>query len=128
LARRFFNLLSRVTPRTAVPAGSILFTTVTSLTALMFFGSFSRLVNFFIVPLQLATILMVAAIFRLRSRHPSPGGYRTPGYPVTPVIYIVVMAGFVISATLFRPLEPLIGIALAATGVPVYLRLRRPRP
>ena len=90
----------------------------------MFFGSFSRLVSFFVVPLQLAIILMVSAIFRLRPRLGVAGGYRTPGYPWTPIIYMVVMSGFFISATVFRPLEPLIGVALAATGVPVYFRLR----
>lgn len=125
LLRRFFAILGRVSPRTAAPTGSILFTTATSLTALWFFGSFSRLVNFFVVPLQLAIILMVGAVFRLRPRFGVAGGYRTPGYPVTPLIYMVVMAGFFISATVFRPLEPLIGVALAATGVPVYLSLRR---
>jgi APA family basic amino acid/polyamine antiporter len=122
--RRFFSMLGSVSSRTAVPTGAILFTTATSLTALLFFGSFSRLVNFFVVPLQLGIILMVGAIFRLRSRYPAGGGYRTPGYPLTPIIYIVVMAGFFISAIVFRPLEPLIGVALAATGVPVYQRLR----
>ena len=122
--RRFFSLLGRVSPRTAVPSGAIVFTTVTSLTALVFFGSFSRLVNFFVVPLQLGIILMVGAIFRLRRRYPATGGYQTPGYPVTPVIYMAVMSGFFISAIVFRPLEPLIGVALAATGVPVYWHLR----
>ena len=124
LLRRFFTLLGTVSPRTAAPAGAIVFTTVASLAALMFFGSFSRLVSFFVVPLQLAIILMVSAIFRLRPRLGVAGGYRTPGYPWTPIIYMVVMSGFFISATVFRPLEPLIGVALAATGVPVYFRLR----
>ena len=110
---------------TAAPTGAILFTTATSLAALLFFGSFSRLVNFFVVPLQLAIILMVGAIFRLRRLYPVSGGYKTPGYPVTPLIYMVVMAAFFISAVVFRPLEPLIGVALAATGIPVYRRLRQ---
>ena len=79
----------------------------------MFFGSFSRLVNFFVVPLQLANILMVAAIFRLRKRNGPPDGYRTPGFPVTPLIYIVVMAGFLVSAMLYQPVDTLIGVALA---------------
>ncbi len=122
--RGFFGLLSRVSGRTAVPHGAILFTTVASLVALFFFGSFGRLVNFFIVPLQLATIMMVGAIFRLRHRR-RPHGYRTPGYPVTPIVYMVVVSGFVVSALIFRPVEPLIGVALAATGVPVYWRLKR---
>ena len=124
LARTFFATLGRLSPRTGVPSGSIVFTALASMAALWFFGSFARLVNFFVVPLQQANILMVAAIFRLRRRHGLPGGYRTPGYPLTPLVYIVVMAGFLISAIWYQPVDTLIGVVLAATGVPVYRRLR----
>ena len=129
LPRRFFSMLAAVSPRTAVPTGAILFTAATSLAALAFFGSFARLVNFFVVPLQLANILMVGAIFRLRRERGAPAGYRTPGYPVTPLVYMIVMTGFLVSAVVFRPGETLMGVALAATGVPVYRHLsRRTRP
>ncbi len=124
LARTFFSNLCRVSPRTAVPSGAIVFTALASMAALWFFGSFARLVNFFVVPLQLANILMVAAIFRLRRRHGPPLGYRTPGYPLTPLVYIAVMAAFLASAIRYQPVDTLIGVALAATGVPVYRRLR----
>ncbi len=127
VAKVFFNGLCRVSPRTAVPSGAIAFTALTSIGALLFFGSFSRLVNFFVVPLQLANILMVAAIFRLRQRHGPPQGYRTPGYPVTPIVFIVVMAAFLISAVLYQPVDTLIGVVLAATGVPVYRWVRAAR-
>jgi APA family basic amino acid/polyamine antiporter len=56
----------------------------------------------------------------LRRERGRPDGYRTPGYPVTPLVYIVVMAGFLVSAIVYRPVETLVGVALAATGVPVY--------
>lgn len=125
LPRRFFSLLSWVSPRAAVPTGAIAFTAIASLAALAFFGSFSRLVNFFVVPLQAANILMVAAIFRLRRDAGPPAGYRTPGYPVTPLVYMVVMAGFLVSAIVYRPFDTLIGVALAATGMPVYRYLGR---
>jgi APA family basic amino acid/polyamine antiporter len=125
LGRLFFSGLSRVSKRTAVPSGAILFTVTTSVAALLFFGSFSRLVNFLVVPLQLANILMVSALFRLRKRSGPPTGYRTPGYPVTPIVYIVVMAGFLISAIIYQPTDTLIGVALASTGIPVYLRLTK---
>ena len=127
ILRGFFSLLGHVSPRTSVPTGSILFTTAASLAALWFFGSFSRLVNFSTVPLQVAVIFMVGAIFPLRKRYPDTNGYRTPGYPVTPVIFMVVMTGFVVSATVFRPTEPLIGMALGATGGIVYWRLPKAR-
>ena len=125
IGRHFFSGLSRVSARTAVPSGAILFTVTTSIAALLFFGSFSRLVNFLVVPLQLANILMVAALFRLRKRHGPPTGYRTPGYPLTPVVYIVVMAGFLLSAIAYQPTDTLIGVALASTGIPVYLWLTK---
>jgi APA family basic amino acid/polyamine antiporter len=124
---RFFSMLARVSPRTSVPTGSILFTTAASLAALVFFGSFSRLVNFATVPLQVAVIFMVGAVFRLRKRYPDASGYRTPGYPLTPLVFMVVMSGFVVSATVFRPIEPLIGIALGASGGIVYWRLLKAR-
>jgi APA family basic amino acid/polyamine antiporter len=126
MPRRFFGALSRVSPRRGVPAGAVIFTGVTSIAALAFFGSFSRLVNFLVVPMQLANVLMVAAVFRLRRR---PGGdagaYRVPGYPVTPLVYIVVMLGFLVSALVYRPLDTLIGLGIALTGGPVYWWLRR---
>lgn len=123
--RWFFARLSMVSPRTGVPSTAILFTAATSIAALVFFGSFSRLVNFFVVPFQFMNILMVGALFRLRPRFGKVEGYRTPAYPLTPAIYIVVMAGFIVSAVLARPMETLIGTVLAATGVPVYLWLAR---
>ncbi len=128
----FFRLLARVSPRSAVPAGAILFSAASSIAALLVFGSFSRLVNFFVVPLQAANILMVGAIFRFRRRPPATAvgdptirQYRTPGYPVTPIIFMAVMAVFLASAIIARPVDTLAGVALAATGIPVYRRLSR---
>ncbi len=125
--RWFFARLGRVSSRTATPNGAILFTATTAIAALAFFGSFSRLVNFFVVPFQLMNILMVAAIFRLRPKAEPGDGYRTPGYPWTPLVYIVVMAGLLVSAIIARPLDTLVGTALATTGVPIYLWLSRAR-
>lgn len=123
--RWFFARLGTVAPRTATPNGAILFTALTSIAALFFFGSFARLVNFFLVPFQSMNILIVAAIFRLRPRAGSDGGYRTPGYPVTPLVYIVVMLAFLVSAVVAHPFDTAVGIALALTGAPVYALLAR---
>ena len=116
-----FKGLAALDPRTAVPSGSILACAALSLAALFFFGSFSRLVTFFVVPLHFANILMVASVFRLRRRPQwTEDGYLTPGYPVVPVIYIAVIAAFLASAVVYNVRDTLIGIALTATGVPVY--------
>jgi basic amino acid/polyamine antiporter, APA family len=120
-----FRALAFVSPRTAVPVGALLFAGAATTLALWTFGTFSRIVNFFVVPLQLTNILMVAAIFRAR-RDPLPEtGFRTPGYPVVPLVYIVVILGFLVSAIIFNPFETFIGAALTATAVPAYLWTRR---
>lgn len=123
--RWFFMRLGTVAPRTATPNGAILFTALTSIAALFFFGSFARLVNFFLVPFQSMNILIVAAIFRLRPRAGNDAGYRTPGYPFTPLVYIVVMLAFLVSAVVAHPFDTAVGIALALTGAPVYALLAR---
>ena len=122
----FFRMLSSVSPTTGVPTGAIMFTAVFSAIALIFFGSFGRLVTFLLVPLQLANILLVSAVFRLRrGRQPDHQTYRTPGYPFVPLIFIGVMAMFLVSAVIYNPFDTLIGLLLTATGVPVYFWLSR---
>jgi APA family basic amino acid/polyamine antiporter len=127
--RRFFRALAWVPTRSAVPAGSVIFTAALSIAALCFFSTFRRIVTYFVVPLHVVNILLVASVFRLRRRlgHP-PGAYRTPGYPLVPAAYVLVLGLFLVSAIAFNPLETLIGVVMTATGVPVYLWIRSPRP
>ena len=127
---RFFEALAWVPAQSAVPAGAVLFTAALSITALCFFGTFRRIVTYFVVPVHVVNILMVASVFRLRRRLGSPArGYRTPGYPVVPAVYILVLALFLASAIAYNPVDTLIGIAMTATGVPAYLWVRgRGRP
>jgi APA family basic amino acid/polyamine antiporter len=124
LASPFFRTLSWVTPGTGVPAGAILFAATMAIVALLFFGSFSRIVTFFVVPFQFMNILLVASIFRLRKRIGSPDSYRLPGYPYVPLLFMAVMAFFLLSALYYNPLDSVIGILLTLAGIPVYLGLR----
>lgn len=124
----FFRALSLVSPRTAVPSWSILFCTTLAGMAILFFGTFGRLVNYIVVPLQLTNILMVASVFRLRRRaREAKSQYLTPGYPVVPWVFIVVMGLFLVSAIYYNPLDTLIGIAMTAAGAPVYLWIQMKR-
>jgi len=125
----FFRTLSRVSSK-GVPAGSLLFSAALSIAALFLFGTFRRIVTFFVVPVHVVNILMVASVFRLRRRSTAgESHYLTPGYPVVPATYILVLLLFLISAVVYNPLDTLIGVAMTATGIPVYLWIHRsPRP
>jgi APA family basic amino acid/polyamine antiporter len=120
---RLFALLSAVSSRTAVPSGAILFCTLLATLAILFFGTFERLVAFIVVPLQLTNILMVAAVFRLRPS--SADGYRTPGYPFVPLVFVVVMSLLIGNAIVFNPRDTLMGAVLTALALPVYWWIRK---
>jgi APA family basic amino acid/polyamine antiporter len=123
----FFRGLSVVSPR-KVPSGAVLFSATLSTGALLFFSTFREIVTFFVVPLQLVNVLMVAAIFRLRGRaEAGEDAYRAPGYPWLPLVYIVVLSLLLVSAALFNPRSTLIGAAMTATGIPVYFVIARRR-
>jgi len=120
-----FRGLSAFSERRSVPSGAILFAAATALAALLFFGSFSRIVTFFVVPFQLMNVLLVSSIFVLRPRLSTPGSYRLPGYPFVPGFFIFVMLLFVTAALVYNPLDSLIGVGLTLAGAPVFWRLTR---
>jgi APA family basic amino acid/polyamine antiporter len=64
--------------------------------------------------------LMAAALFVLRRRPRYSPAYRTWGYPVVPIVFIVSSAVIVINQILSDPRESAIGLALVAAGIPVY--------
>ncbi len=123
-----FLTIAHLSEKNSVPSGAILFAAGISIIALVFFGSFSRIVTFFVVPFQFMNILMVASIFRLRPRLATADTYKLPGYPIVPGIFIFVMSLFLIAALVYNPLDSMIGIALTLAGAPVYRILTRARP
>ena len=96
-----------------------------SIAALLFFGSFSRIVTFFVVPFQFMNILLVSSIFKLRKKLATPETFRVPGYPIVPGIFIFVMSLFLLAALIYNPLDSMIGIGLTLLGAPVYRMLNR---
>jgi basic amino acid/polyamine antiporter, APA family len=120
----FFRALAWVPARSAVPAGSVLFTAALSFAALCFFGTFRRIVTYFVVPVHAVNILLVASVFRLRRRLGHPAAYRAPGYPLVPAVYVLVLALFLVAAIAYNPRDTLIGMAMTAAALPFYLWIR----
>jgi APA family basic amino acid/polyamine antiporter len=119
-----FRAVAWVSPGSAVPAGAILVGSALAILALFFFGSFSRIVTFFVVPFQFMNILMVSSIYRLRPKL-GRSAFGLPGYPIVPAVFIVVMSLFLVAALVYNPVESLIGTGLTLTGIPVYRLLTR---
>ena len=117
----FFRFLARVSTK-GVPQGAALFSAVLAITALFAFSTFSRIVTYFVVPVQLVNILMVASVFRLRRRTlQMDAPYLTPGYPLVPAVYVLVLLLLLVFAIIYKPWETFVGMAMTATGIPMYL-------
>ena len=77
--------------------------------------------------------LTVASLFLYRARErvcdagATRGGFRVPGYPWTPVLFVLAAAYVVASSAIANPRNALIGTGLLALGVPVYLAQQRVR-
>jgi amino acid transporter len=73
--------------------------------------------------------LTTAAIFvhrRKGAHHVHP--YRTPLYPLTPILFVVVTVVLIASDLTASGWRACAGVAIAATGIPVYLFWKRKSP
>jgi APA family basic amino acid/polyamine antiporter len=91
-------------------------------------GRFDMLVGWATLAILLLSSLTVAGLFALRHQEGAMPAYRCPGYPVTPVLYMVASLGVAVSSAFYDPPAALMGVAIVAAGVPAYFLLRRRQP
>ncbi len=82
-------------------------------------GGFDEIIRYFIFVVVIFIALTVMALFVLR-RDPSPGGYRVPAYPFTPIVFLVLTAVLLCLLAGHSPWKSLLGIAVVLLGIPVY--------
>lgn len=87
-------------------------------------GTFDDIIAYFIFVTVAFIALSVAGLYRLRRRE-APGAYRTPGYPVTPAIFVGLATVLLVLLASARPRQALAGAAIVALGVPVHALLER---
>jgi APA family basic amino acid/polyamine antiporter len=124
----FFKSLVRLSPRTNVPIRAILAQAAWA-SVLTLSGSYDALTDSVIFSSWLFYGLMTAALFVFRKNMPdAPRPYRAFGYPVVPMIFLLVTAALLINTFVAAPREALRGIAVLAAGLPFYWYWsRRPR-
>ena len=81
----------------------------------------------YIVPADLIFyLLMVLAVIILRRKAPAAERpYRTWGYPLVPVISMILAALLIVDLALLAPATSGIGVVIVLTGVPVYFFWRK---
>jgi APA family basic amino acid/polyamine antiporter len=125
----FPTTLARLHPRFQTPVAAILLQAGWS-AFLVALGNYGGLVDSVVFADWIFFGLAAAAVFVLRARErgsPVPGRFRTPGYPLVPILFVAAAVLAVVSAVRSSPGRAAAGAALLATGVPVYLFFARSR-
>jgi basic amino acid/polyamine antiporter, APA family len=72
--------------------------------------------------------MTAAAVIVLRKKQPAlPRPYRTIGYPVVPLLFIIGAVILLVSTAIDRPRESGMGIVLILAGLPFYFHWKKRR-
>ncbi len=84
-------------------------------------GSYQELLPFITFGSALFGGIAVLALYRLRVSRPElPRPYRCWGYPVTPAVYLIICAAFLVYVVQGKPLTTGVGMLLMLSGIPFY--------
>jgi len=122
----FFSAAATVHPRFGTPARAIILQAALA-SLLVLLGNFEQIVSYFIFVVVIFIALTVAALFVLRHKGQSVGGYMTPGYPLTPVIFLLLIALLLLLLGVNNPKQAFLGVVVVALGLPFYYIVFRTR-
>jgi basic amino acid/polyamine antiporter, APA family len=122
----FFKSLAKVHPRFQTPANAIIVQSVWSILLLLFWGTLENLITYTVSIEWIFFILAAGGIFIFRKKLKNrERAYKTFGYPVTPLIFIIINTWFVINIMINKPLHMAIGVGFLLLGVPLFLYFRK---
>ncbi len=94
----FFASFGTVDPARDVPARATLVQAALA-TALALSGSFGQILAYFMVPTLVFLALTVAGIFVLQKRHPKERSLAPPGYPISPLLFLLPIVTVILLQT-----------------------------
>ena len=116
----FFGLFGKVNKARRTPAHSI-FLQASIAIIMVITASFDKLLLYIGFTLSLFAMLTVAGMVRLRIRQPAlTTSYRTPGYPLTPLLFILGNLWIIYFSIKSRPITSLFGLGTIGLGIVVY--------
>jgi APA family basic amino acid/polyamine antiporter len=116
----FFRRMAAVHPTHYTPSFSILGLSAWS-AVLVLSGRYEQLFTYVIFASWILYGMTTAAVVVLRRKKPDmPRPYHTLGYPVVPVLFVLVALCLVVSTLIDSPRESLLGLAIIGAGLPFY--------
>ena len=123
----FFELFGKVNSLRRTPAHSIFLQAGIAI-VMVITASFEKLLIYIGFTLSLCAMLTVAGMIILRKTRPElERSYKTLGYPVTPIVFILGNLWIVCFSVKSRPIASLLGLGTIGLGLMLYLYFSRPR-
>jgi basic amino acid/polyamine antiporter, APA family len=118
--------IGELSPRFGTPSRAIATEAILA-SVLVIAGTFEQIVAYFVFITVTFIALTVAAVYLQRRRQRAVPPYLTPGYPVTPAIFLSLVALLLVLIGMNNPRQALAGAAVVALGLPVYEFMERRR-
>jgi APA family basic amino acid/polyamine antiporter len=118
----FVKSIGEVHPKHFTPANSIVALTVWSMVLVLASGNYDELFTYVIFASWILYGMATASVLVLRRNRPDLARpYKTLGYPVVPIVFVLVAIALLLSTLLKSPRESLMGLVIMAAGIPFYL-------
>ena len=121
----FFRSMMFIHPRFRVPTKAILWQGVWA-SILCLSGTYQTLYEYVVFALVLFFAATGAAVFVLRVKRPGlQRPYRAWGYPVVPLVFVLINLAVFLNSISSQPRESFIGLLIMLAGVPAFLYWKR---
>ena len=121
----FFAPFARVNAAHHTPGVAIMGLSVWGMIVVLS-GTYDQLVDYVIFASWILYGMTAATVLVLRRKRPDLARpYKTLGYPVVPVLFVIMAAAIVISALYNSPRESFLGLAFISVGLPFYFYWRK---
>jgi APA family basic amino acid/polyamine antiporter len=107
------------------PAYAILFQLVVA-TLMLLTRSFEHVLEFIQFSLLFCSFFVVLGVIKLRITHPDlPRPYRAWGYPLSPLVFLIVTGFMMYYLLTTRPVQSLLGLLIMLSGLLIYAFFRK---
>jgi APA family basic amino acid/polyamine antiporter len=122
----FLPAAASLHPRFGTPARAIALQALLA-SVLVVLGRFDQIISYFIFVVVVFIAMTVVALFVLRRKEEVRPAYSTPGYPFTPIAFLLMVMVLLLLLGSNNPVQSLLGVTVVALGIPVYYFLFRRR-
>ena len=122
----FFRKLSQIHPKSNTPVNAIIAQGIWAIIILLLWGTFEAVITYvvFIDWIFFFLTAFIVLIFRVK-RKDADRPYKTPLYPLTPIIFIIISFLFVVNTLVGNILYAGAGLVLLILGSPFYFYFKQ---